>query len=96
MCTVSMVGDFYSEKWRPQFPDSFPAAPQTLTFWPGVTREEFDQLKREVQDMKLLLERARDYDRANGEPECSQEEKLALLRRVAELVGVEFPDLNGG
>ena len=93
MCTVSMIGDFYSEKWSPRFP------PQVGTFQIlplSVSRDEFDALKREVLDMKALLERAVKYDRANGEPECSMEEKLVLLRKVAELVGVPFPDLNGG
>lgn len=85
MCVVSMIGDHYSDKWKKIFPEPFPA------FYPAPpTREEFDQLKREVLELRELLKKAKAYDEANGEPNCEMEEKMDLLRKVAKLVGVEL------
>ncbi len=99
MCTVSMVGDFYRDKWndRPWFP-SVPAVPfpnsQTVIHMPSqIAREEFDELKREVADMKELLKRAKEYDERTGQPDCEMDEKMDLLRKVAKLVGVDIDDV---
>lgn len=100
MCVVSMVGDHYADKWAPRIPDWFPEEPVK---WPGATiiplvnirREEFDALKRDVEEMKALLIRAKEYDERNGEPDCEIEEKMDLLRRVAKLVGVDLDDVIG-
>ena len=103
MCVVSMVGDHYSDKWRPRFPDigtwpdpvEYPTKVQPLTFLPEITREEFDALKKEVEEMKALLKRAKEYDERNNEPDCEIEEKMALLRKVARMVGVDLDDVIG-
>lgn len=86
MCTMSMVGDHYMDLWRGA---PFQAAP-VYTIGPGVTREEFDNLKRQVDEMVMLLKRAQKYDEANGEPDCETDEKMEVLRKVAKLVGVDL------
>lgn len=96
MCTVSMVGDHYNEifkqrNWYPQI-TSFPNAQQAIQ---PVTRQEFDELKRQVEEMKALLARAKEYDERNNEPECEVEEKMEILRKVAKLVGVSLDDVLG-
>lgn len=65
-----------------------------------VTREEFeklqkqiDDMRKEVLDMKDLLKRAVEYDKRNNEPHCEMEEKVALLKKVAELFGVDLSDI---
>ena len=50
-----------------------------------VSRAEFDKLKRDVEELK----RAKEYD----EPDCEMDEKVELIRKVAELVGVDIEDL---
>jgi hypothetical protein len=89
MCVVSMVGDHYQDKWQ-DLPGiaSWPLHPQ-----PEISRQEFDQLKRDVEEMKALLQRAKKYDEENGEPDCEIEEKMALLRKVARMVGVDLDDV---
>ncbi len=64
---------------------------------PNVTREEheklmrqFEDLKKEVEEMKALLIRAIEYDKRNNEPNCEMEEKVAVLKRMAELFGVDL------
>lgn len=99
MCTVSMVGDFYREKWRPLEPyiqpgtGTSPAAPFYPPFQKAVSPEEFEALKKEVQDMKKLLQMAKIYDEKNGEPNCEMDEKMKLLKDIAKLVGIDLDDI---
>lgn len=91
----------------PFTPTTAPAAPITIT--PAVShpapstdhtvnfvlvsRQEFDDLKRQVMEMKELLQRAKRYDERNNEPDCEIDEKMDLLRRVAAAVGVDLDDV---
>lgn len=83
MCVVSMVGDHYRDKWQDQWLN-----PNRII--PGPSQQDFDALKKEVQDLKELLKRAKKYDRDNGEPDCEVDEKMDLLRKVAQKVGVNL------
>ena len=94
MCVVSMIGDHY-DTWLPKkYPDTFPHWP-VLPHTQDVSRQEFDALKKDVEEMKDLLRRAKDYDARNNEPDCEIEEKMALLKRIAELVGIDLNDVIG-
>lgn len=95
MCVVSMVADHYRDKFSRDWP------PPNLPFdqpWPNppirppVTREEFDRLRADVDEMMALLRRAHEYDVRNNEPECEVDEKIELLRRIARMVGVDIDD----
>lgn len=95
MCVVSMVGDHYNDKWRhinPINPFDNSPSPHVKD---DVTRYEFDQLRREVLEMKELLKRAIDYDKKNNEPDCHIDEKMEKLRKIAELVGIDLSDILG-
>jgi hypothetical protein len=96
MCVVSMIGDHYGDKWGERW--GLPRLPNgpgvyTIPAIPEVTKEDFEALKKEVLEMKELLKRAVAYDKANNEPDCEIEEKMAVLRKVAELVGVNLDDV---
>lgn len=97
MCTVSMVGDhyrdFYPSRYPTWFQDSSPAAPAVIVTPSSISREEFEALRRDVEDMKKLLVRAKEYDERNGEPHCEMDEKVALLKRIAEVVGIDLADV---
>ena len=88
MCVVSMVAEHYRDKWYPQSDNMS----WTITT-PVVSQAEFDALKREVENMKALLKRAKEYDERNGEPDCEMDEKVALVKKVAEMVGVSLDDV---
>ena len=96
MCAVSMIGDFYGDQFRqkPWFPQG--PQPWVVNHPSEISRAEFDELKRQVAEMKELLKRAKDYDERNGEPECEIDEKMDVLRKVAKLVGIDLDDVIGG
>ncbi len=89
-----MIGDYWNDKWKDQFPLT-PQNPTNVnyTFGQGITREEFNALKREVETMKELMKRAKVYDEENNEPYCEMDEKVALLKKMAEFVGVNLDEI---
>jgi len=87
MCTVSMIGDHFNNKWNQ------PYYQQTFTNLSSISKQEFDALKKEVEDMKQLLIRAKIYDEKNNEPNCEIEEKIETLRKIADLMGVDLNDV---
>lgn len=94
-CMVSNVGDM----WGQRLPQKFPQIPwdqlQGLGQFPPVTRAEFDALKSEIAEMKEMLRRAKAFDEKIGSPNCEVEEKMALLRKIADLVGLSLDDVLG-
>lgn len=86
MCMVSFIGTQFAEQWRQN--------PHTIAN-PGPSRSDFDALKAEVEALKELLLAAKKFDEANGEPDCEMDEKVATIRKVAELVGVDMDAVFG-
>jgi len=60
-----------------------------------VTRQEFDDLKKEVEEMKKILTLAAEYDKRNNEPHCEMEQKVDLLKKMAGLFGISLDDVFG-
>jgi hypothetical protein len=100
-----MISDHYQDKWNPGNPypyNPFHPSPTTapsktdLTNFiinPKITRSEFDALKKEVEEMKQLLIKAKIYDEKNNEPNCEMENKIEFLKQVAAFVGVSLEDV---
>lgn len=86
MCAVSMVMEHYSDKWG-QLVQPLPQPPNVWITYPPVvpmvTQEEVDEFRR-------LLERAREYDRKNNEPDCEIVEKKNRVKELAESLGVKI------
>lgn len=94
MCVVSMVGDHYQDRFRQNhqwLPNALGQLGAQMVTHP--TKQEFEALKKEVEDMKALLKRAKIYDEQNNEPDCEMDGKVDLLRRIAALVGVSLDDV---
>lgn len=87
----SMIADHYTDKWQVQRWSV--QLPQVIQ--PGPSQAEFDALRREVADLKELLLKAKAYDAATGQPDCEMAEKVALLKKVAEFVGVDLREVFG-
>ena len=57
------------------------------------TQEEFDDLKKEMQELKELIKAAKKFDENTNQKDCEMEEKIALIKKVANAVGVNFDDV---
>lgn len=56
-------------------------------------KQTIADLRRDVDEMKALLKRAHQYDIDNDEPHCEMDEKVAILKAVAEALGVDLGDV---
>lgn len=84
MCVVSNVGDY----WQRRLPERYPWVQESALA--GVSQEDFDKLRADVEEIKRQLGEARKIDTAEGNADCGTEEKLALIREVARLIGVDL------
>lgn len=95
MCTVSMIGDEFSKRWDP-YKINQPLNQQpdwNKLLKPPPSKEEFDALKKEVELMRDLLKAAKIYDEKNNEPHCEMDEKVALLKAMAKMMGVDLSEI---
>lgn len=97
---VSNIGDGFRETFPQQWPNVWPhVSPTTEPQQPyihhisEVSRQEFDALKREMEELKKLLQAAKCFDEATGQPDCEMGDKVELIKRIAKMVGVELGDV---
>lgn len=97
MCMVSNVGDGWGQKFPEHWPKFNPPPPQATPFVipSGVSKEEFEALRKEVMELKKLLEAAKKFDEATGQPDCEMDEKVKLIKAIAKMVGVDLGDVFG-
>ena len=94
MCAVSVIGDHYIDKWGLGKPNT-----SEPLIWPNFierdtpTKQEFEDLEKEVLDMKQLIKKAKKYDKESGQPDCEIEDKMDFFRKVAKLVGVDLDEV---
>lgn len=60
------------------------------------TGDKYDELKKQMEEMKELLLRAKKYDEETGQPDCEMEDKVALLKQMARLFDVDLSQVFGG
>jgi hypothetical protein len=46
-----------------------------------------------MEELRKLLVAAKDFDVVTGQPDCEVDDKVALIKRLAELVGVDMSDV---
>lgn len=80
MCVVSMVTEHYIDKWG-QRTSAWPQP--TIIVTPSISQEEVDEFRK-------LLDRAREYDKRNNEPDCELADKKKVLMDLAEQLGVKI------
>jgi len=103
MCTVSNIGDGYKDNFAPRWPgivhpNTWPAQPgipgqPVVIDTSGVSKEEFEALKKEVEELKQLLKAAKKFDEETGQPDCHMDDKVDFIKKLAEYVGVDLEDI---
>lgn len=96
MCVVSNMGDQWAIDTPQRYPTLIPGT-SSAPIWPSddVSKEEFEALKNEVAELKILLLAAKRFDEATGQKDCEMDEKIEFIRTVAEFVGVDVDDVFG-
>lgn len=97
MCMVSAVGDNFKDQWKARksilTPDDvWDALGKTRAFNP-VERKEFEELKKEIEALKKVLIAAKIYDEETGQKDCDIDEKVDLIKKVANAVGVDLSEV---
>lgn len=98
MCAVSNVGDYFKDTMPIRHPwydprRNEPIVPNQTIPFTSPSRQEFEALKNEVQELKKLLEAAKAYDTATGQHECEMDEKIKFIKQVADFVGVDLEEV---
>jgi|694.fasta_scaffold00983_30 hypothetical protein len=100
MCAVSMVTDYWqkNDQWKYNGIPSIPGTPGVgfptggLNYNP-VSRAEFEQLRKEMMELKELLKAAKAYDDLTNQHKCEKEENVKVLRRIAKALDVNLDDI---
>lgn len=96
MCTLSMVMDHYNDSWsrrwqqqktQEQMQAEMNEAMRRLQ---GLMHPKPIVTQQEVDEFHRLLDRAREYDRKMGQPDCELAEKRESLSKLATLLGIEI------
>lgn len=66
-----------------------PSEPETES----ASSEQIEALREEIVELKKLLLQAKEFDDKTGQPECEDAEKVALVRKLAEFVGVDMEEV---
>jgi hypothetical protein len=109
MCIVSNIGDNYRDNFAPRWPNVpvWPAQPTGVPYpsqpgipgqpviidTSGVSKQEFEALKKEVEELKQLLKAAKKFDEETGQPDCHMDDKVDFIKKLAEYVGVDLEDI---
>lgn len=97
MCTVSMIGETFRKRYEPEpwypWPQVKKIEYPDQPFQPNISKQEFEDLKKEVKLLKDLLKAAKAYDVKNNEPNCENDEKMKLLKKIAKAVGVDLDEV---
>lgn len=94
MCVVSALGEHYTEKFEPYRRMIYPnEGLQPLGIYQTVSRQEFEELRNLVLEMRDILLVGKAYDEKTNQPHCEHEEKVALLKEIAKQVGVDIDEV---
>jgi len=84
MCVVSNVGEYWEKNIYPTYPTT------PIHTWDSA---EVESLKRDIKALKVLLKAAIEFDKETGQPECQHEDKIRLIRKMAEAADVDISDV---
>ena len=101
MCSYSMIADHFHDKWtqppyvvpppRPMDPQPVPNVMPYPIYVPQPLPRPITQ--DEVDELRELLRKAKEYDKKTNQEDCELEEKKEKLRKLAREYGleIEFP-----
>lgn len=88
MCVVSMIMDHYGDEWQRRY-RQWPILPMPGINYP-IPPAPPAPSQAELDEFRRLLERAREYDKRNNEPDCEMADKKRKLLDLAKKLGVNI------
>ncbi len=79
---VSNIGDGWKDSFPQKWPHFVPMVPQDANPFPSkiiiseVSKADFGALRKEVEELKKLLQAAKAFDDATGQPHCNIDEDV--------------------
>ena len=101
MCVVSAVIDNY-EQWRPNifkkydtedWPTLLPPQDNKIYPFNYASKEEVEELRKEIQMLKDILIKAKLFDDETGQMDCEKVEKVAMLKKIAKALDIDLDDV---
>lgn len=90
MCGMSSIHDYWNNKFPNSYPNTFNNIAHSLAI--DTLQNEVAVLRKDIEQLKILLAAAKKYDESTGQAECESEEKMKLLKTVAEALGIDLSD----
>lgn len=92
MYIVSNIGGYFRDV---TFPTKYPNSDWLIdtskyNTVPVNYQEQINQLRKDIEALKELIIAGKKYDETVGEPDCEHEDKVALIKQLAKLVGVSM------
>lgn len=81
MCAVSMILDFYAEKWENKYPSTFEGFRVT---------PDPNEITVEIEDFEKLVRVAKEYDKKTDQPDCELDSKKDKLKKLADELGIQL------
>ena len=94
MCMTSTTGDYWANTFPQRWPDigKIEIIPGTIGPLPA-SQNDIAALRAEVKELRKLLLASKKFDEATGQPDCEMGEKVALIKAIAKMVGVDMKDI---
>ncbi len=86
MCTVSLVAQDWQHRVTGQFPG-------VATYVLPASAAEVAELREELEAIKKVLIAAKIYDAETGQPDCEDEDKVALFKALAKALKVDLSEV---
>lgn len=99
MCFVSYIGTQFP--FPTSVPQKYPSPfeyhstndPNALTEIFNKSAIENIALKKEIEQLKIMLEEAKRYDNKFNEPSCHGDEKVAFIKKLTEMLNVDVTSI---
>ena len=59
----------------------------------GPDPKRLEELEKEVRELRELLLKAKKFDEETGQPECEMDEKVAFIKNLADMLGVDMSEV---
>jgi hypothetical protein len=93
MCVVSAIGDYYRRDTLPNIIPNYTPGTTGAQVVQFATKQDLIRIEQSLIELKSLLLQAIKYDKMMNEPHCEHEDKVRLIKELADAVGVDMTDV---